>query len=300
MVSHPHRPSDHGDPIARTATEAHIAYKKKWDEVLKDGACPKYLRSVVRIPFGDFRDKARSASPAFVSEFIGSIYAGDLWVVERTLSAEQVAAIKHTTLSFRSDRPESNPKVVEGCDHFHVAFDGSSAPPGGYVAADHSSYFFRWNGDAFGLFGMVDDVWGLGKILSGRAPDQYRVNTPKDLFVDRIQIIQYPAGIGQITTHIDPFITMKLNLGIFMTTYGVEYQHGGFFISSGAEQPTLLDPQIGAGDMVLWFPNLVHGVETVDPDEAVDWNSPGGRWYLHLNTIESGLVKDRHVARREL
>jgi hypothetical protein len=272
----------------------HALYKKRWDELLKDGRIPRYLRSVRRMRFPEFRDKVLT-SAKFADEFVDSIYGGDLWFVEDGYSAAQLAEVKQSVLAFQSKNPASNPKVVEGCPNFHWIVDGSTAPKGGYVAADHSSYFYRWNGDEHGLFKAFDEVWRLMKTISGRAPDEYEGNTPKDLMVDRIQIIQYPSGAGKITPHGDPYVTMKVNLGVFMSTCGIEFKKGGFCISDREDHPVLLDCEAKAGDMPIWFPHLVHCVDTVDPDATVDWASPGGRWYVHLNTVESAYVEKRHT-----
>jgi hypothetical protein len=271
-------------------------YKEKWSEVLKAGE-PRYLRSIVNIAASEFQDKVRNARPEFVSQFVDSMHGGDIWIVESAISTEQVETIRKATLAFRANHPASSPKIVEGCPNYHEIFDGSAAPVGGYKAADHSNYFFRWNGDSHGLFGILDEVWGLAKIVSGRAPNEFSSNTPKDIFVDRIQVIQYPAGIGKITTHTDPAITMKCNTGIYLSTYGVDFQQGGFFVARGPRQPVLIDPQVKAGDMALWYPNLVHGVEPIDPDKSVNWDLTDGRWFLALNTVESHLAKERHVTR---
>jgi hypothetical protein len=277
--------------------ETYALYKRRWDEVLNSETIPSYLRSVVRTSFPQFRNDVYSGSRSFCERFVDSIFGGDLWIIDGALSAEKVAESKRLVLSFREGQPETDPKIVEGVRNYHQIFDGSAAPKGGYVAADHSHYFYRWNGDDHGLFALVDDIWKLTKIVSGKAPNEYESNTPKDFLIDKIHVIQYPSGAGKITEHVDPYITMKVNVGIFLTTRGVDYDSGGFFISRGPKQPVMLDSNIRAGDMVLWFPHLVHGVETVDTTRVVDWKSTGGRWYLHLNTVESGLVKERHVAR---
>ena len=274
----------------------HLAYKHKWDSLLKEGKVPNYLRSIVRVPYSEFREKILSGSSEFLKQYTESIFGGDLWIVTGVLSTTQVDKMKRGVLAFQSKQPAGPIKVLEDCGNYHALVDGSSAPKGGYVAVDHSSYFFRWNGDEYGLFDMVDDAWSKVKVASGRGPDEYKSNTPKDVMVDRIQVIQYPAGAGKITSHADPHITMKVNLGIYLSTYGKDYQKGGFFIADRPGHPVFIDERVGLGDMVLWFPHLTHGVDTVDAGTKVDWNAPGGRWYLHLNTIESNIIDERHTA----
>jgi hypothetical protein len=275
----------------------HSLFKRKWNEVLAGGDVAKYLRTVVRIPFSEFRQELRSASSSFVDRFVESVHAGDLWLLQGALTHERVVSVKERVLAFRAAQPESNPILVDGCSNFHQIVDGSTAPSGGYVAIDHSACFFRWNGDEMGLFTILDEAWQMLKIVSGRAPDEYAANLPRDLYIDRIQVIQYPAGIGKISSHVDPYVTMKANFGIYLSTQGIDFQRGGFWIAEGPDRPVLLDPQVTAGDALFWFPNLRHGVETIDPGLPINWASPGGRWFVALNTIESAFVRERHVAR---
>ena len=272
----------------------HQAYSARWSEALAGGRTPKYLRSVVRIPYPEFRDKVHG-SEKFAREFVESAHGGDFWIVENGFSRQQVELIRESTIAFRGSQPPSNVKVVEGCPNFHCIVDGSTAPKGGYVAIDHSSYLYRWNGDQFKLFETLDEAWKLLKVISGRHPDEYAANTPKDLLVDRIQIIQYPHGVGQISPHGDPYVAMKVNLGVFLSTHGVDFKEGGFFISDRPNHPVLLDPQMKAGDIPIWFSHMVHGVATIDPGRKVDWSANDGRWYVHLNTVESAYVEKRHT-----
>jgi hypothetical protein len=279
--------------IEGTRGEPSALYKQKWDELLKSKPIPRYLRSTIRMPYAEFRDKILN-SQGFVDEFVDSIYGGDFWLVQGAFTAADMEQVKRSVLAFQATQQPSNPKVVEGCPNYHAIVDGSTAPKGGYVAIDHSSFFYRWNGDSHGLFKTFDEVWKLMKIVSGRTPDEYVANTPKDLFVDRIQIIQYPPGGGQITPHGDPYVTMKLNLGVFMSTYGTDFKQGGFYIADRPDHPVYLDHDARPGDMPIWFSYLVHSVEAVDPGQAIDWKTTGGRWYVHLNTVESAYVEKRH------
>jgi hypothetical protein len=276
-----------------------LSYKQKWEDRLAGGSVPHYLRSVVRMPFPVFHGSARAAQPEFVDRFVESIHAGDLWILERAFAADEIATIKRAAQAFRASQPVSSPKLVEGCANYHEIVDGSTAPSGGYLAVDHSCYFFRWNGDEHGLFALLDEIWRLAKMVSGRAEDEFEANTPKDSFVDRVQVIQYPTQIGRITAHVDPFITMRVNLGVYLSTYGIDFKQGGFFVARGPGDPVHLDPQAAAGDALLWFPQLIHGVADIDPEEggSVDWTSQAGRWFVALNTVESAHVAKRHFTK---
>ena len=50
---------------------------------------------------------------------------------------------------------------------------------------------------------------------------------------------------------------------------------------------------LDVGDMVCCYPTVVHGVDAVDPQEPLDWNSSKGRWFLGLYSNDSNHVKKR-------
>ena len=232
----------------------------------------------------------------FVSRVIDSLYAGDVWLLERSFTTAELSALREAVLSFRASKAGGGEKLVEGASDFHEIMDGSKVPHGGYVAVDHSAFFFRWNSWGTKIFELVERIWSLQKMLSGHAPHAFETNTPKDLFVDRVQVVQYPLGTGKITPHRDPHAVSKVAVGIYLSTYGEDYEQGGFFVARGPGDYVPIDPLLKAGDTALWFPGVIHGVETIDPHHVVDWDATTGRWFIALNTVESAYVQDRHIA----
>ena len=266
----------------------------KWDRLLQDKPPPRYFREIVRRSTADFIVTLDDED--FVSQVIDSLYAGDVWVLERSFTPAELATLREAVLSFRAGKAMGGERIVEGASDFHEIVDGSDAPRGGYVAVDHSAFFFRWNNTGAKIFALVDRIWSLQKMLSGHAPHAFETNTPKDLSVDRIQFIQYPLGAGKITPHRDPFAVMKAAVGIYLSTFGEDFKQGGFFVARGPGDLVPIDPLLKAGDTALWFPGLIHGVEPVDPHSAVDWSADTGRWFIALNTVESAYVQNRRVA----
>jgi hypothetical protein len=268
--------------------------KDRWDRLLRDKPTPRYFREIVRRSTADFI--AALDEEDFALQVIDSLHAGDVWILERSFTSAELATLREAALSFRASKAGGAENLVEGAADFHEIMDGSKAPRGGYVAVDHSAYFFRWNSAGAKIFKVVEHIWSLQKMFSGHAPHAFEANTPKDLFVDRVQFVQYPSGAGKITPHCDPHALMKIAVGIYLSTYGEDYQQGGFFVARGPGDYFPIDPLLKAGDTAVWFPGLIHGVETIDPHHAMDWDATTGRWFIALNTVESAYVEKRHVA----
>lgn len=268
----------------------------KWESMLSNQDEPKYLRNVVRYGYSQFLESLQSPTPQLIKELAESIYSGDILVLEGALSEGDIQHIRNKVVEFGNSVPAERHPILDGCPNYHAINDPSQAPPGGYVELDHSYYFFRWNGDDFGLFDLLDNCWSASKVLGGLEPDQYVRNLPRDNFVDRMQVIRYPPGGGRLSTHKDPTASIKVNIGVYLTSFGEQYKQGGFYVLDSDGKRRILDPEIKAGDILLWYPTVAHGVEPVDPDLPLDWAANDGRWFISLVSVESNHVKDRHPA----
>ena len=52
-----------------------------------------------------------------------------------------------------------------------------------------------------------------------------------------------------------------------------------------------IEPEIDSGDISLYCPTIIHGVEAIDGGKlnTYDWNSGIGRWWMGLFTNDSNL-----------
>ena len=53
-----------------------------------------------------------------------------------------------------------------------------------------------------------------------------------------------------------------MNAGIYVTEYNTDYNSGGFYISKNKKK-YFLDHFVSSGDLVLFPPNIIHGVDPV-------------------------------------
>ena len=56
-----------------------------------------------------------------------------------------------------------------------------------------------------------------------------------------------------------------------------------------------IEDNMNIGDMYFTFPSVLHGVDTIDPEKEVNWNSIEGRWILGLYSMNSNHIIDRHT-----
>lgn len=274
----------------------HSTFRTVWDEVERSLPRPRYLREIVSISFDAFRAIVYSCDPQEIRTLVASIYAGDVYVLERGIAPEFLAQLRSSLFGYGRAVPPSVHRIADGCPDFHTVVDVPVGPPGGYVALDHSYYFFRSNGDPLGIFAAVRDQWEVIKVLSGNAPHAFVGNTPADGVVDRVQAIHYPAGAGLISPHSDPPGNQKVIFGAEMTQRGVDFQSGGFFVFDKNRNKRYVEDEVRIGGFVCAYPTMIHGVDVVDAEKKADWGKIDGRWYLAMNSVYSHHVKDRPTA----
>lgn len=272
-------------------------FKAAWSKLETSSAPPRFLRNIIKVDFSEFRKQVLNPTLKFVGEITESLYAGDVYILKNALAADYLKKLKHTIFEYGKKNAEGSKQILDGCPNFHYKSDEKlERPKNGYVALDHSYYFFRWNEDTLSLFKAIDPIWEMAKLLGGFKANEYVKNTPSDYYIDKIQVIHYPTGVGGISVHSDPYSRQKTICGIELTEYGKDYQSGGYFILNSKKEKVLLSPQIECGSSTLVFPSLFHGVETIDRGKPTNWDSINGRWFFTGFTIDSHLVENREKA----
>ena len=187
--------------------------------------------------------------------------------------------------------------MLDECPNFHVSNKKNNIAPvkDNYDETAHSHYFFRWNKDEINIFQKFDKIWDLIKIFSGLEKDSYKLNKPKDLILDRIQIIRYPLNEGYITTHCDASAWQKLNIGICFNEQGKEFNEGGLYLLDKNDKKINIEGKLEIGDCFCWIPTIFHGVDIpkLTNHNNKNWNSKSGRWQALALTVQSHRVKNR-------
>ena len=88
-----------------------------------------------------------------------SLYAGDFYIVKRAFSKDFVNKLRNGVHDYRSSRPESFHKMLEGAPDFHRVIDEELAKKYSFKQVKHAAYFFPWNGDPLGLFPVIMPRW---------------------------------------------------------------------------------------------------------------------------------------------
>ena len=80
-----------------------------------------------------------------------------------------------------------------------------------------------------------------------------------------------------------------------MSKRGEDYKTGGAYILNENKEKINIEDSMDIGDIYLVYPTVFHGVEIIDKDKNVDWDSFDGRWFMGLYSNASDLYEKRHT-----
>ena len=218
--------------------------------------------------------------------------------MKNVISKEFCERIVERTHALDSTRDQSFHKIFDGCPNFHRLIDHEVSRRYSLTAIKHATYYFPWNSDPLDLFGSFNEIWRVFKYFGGFPARAFENNIPSDGVIDRIQIAQYPAGVGELNRHIDPVKNQRVIIGLIMSKRGEEYQSGGFYYVDTNDRVIDVEDQLDIGDILCCYPTVHHGVEIIDPDKQANWSSVEGRWWLGPASVDSDHLRERMTASR--
>lgn len=241
-----------------------------------------FARNIVEMAFQEYRQKVLAGDP----ELVQNIYGGDILVVKGAYPRDQLLKIRHEIHQFGQQTKSSFHKILEGVPNFHRIVDEN--PIYNLLMRWHCYYFFNFNKDPWNLYKFFYEMYSLNQILSGYDVDEFLTKTPKDGAVARFQVVQYPQGGGYIQVHDHtPTINFKAITVSILSDYGEDYKSGGIYFLDAYGSKFYVDRRLKVGDVVVSYGRQVHGVDPVDPEVKLDWNSERGRWVCLFGNVKS-------------
>jgi hypothetical protein len=252
----------------------------------------RYLRNIEEFEYNFFIKNITDEN--FVFNCISKIVSGDVLILRSAASQNLCKKIINYLDYFAKTENLISHKVLNGIKNgYYVSrnIGGSS-----YQTYDRSFYFFSWNKDETNFYQEAMNLYKPLKILNGLQEDEITNNIPSDGVVERMHIIHYPNGGGEISKHVDPIKFANANFGLYCTQFGIDYDKGGFFVENSQKQKVEIDKRIQIGDLVIFFPGLIHGVDPVFVNKK-NQSSMSGRWFCNINLTESHHSKSRETSK---
>ncbi len=156
-------------------------------------------------------------------------------------------------------------------DHWRI----DNNPPKSSLKKIQSIYIaFFWNS---GLPNAVNVGRMLGRFRNEIAglPVEFGFHKQHD-FIAMPVLQHYPVGGGFIGEHSDPVEPQKCVISLNLP--GKFSSGGGYFMVKGEKISS--EHITGTGDVILFPPDMSHGVDPIDPEMPCDFRSPEGRWRM--------------------
>lgn len=268
-------------------------YQREWKDIEDEDTQPRFLREVISASYKEFGEKVLEQDPKFVRTIVNSLYSGDIYILKKAFSGELLKNLVTNMHLHGKSTPSSFPKMLDGCPDFHRIITSELSKNNSVQQIKHAYFLFPWNKDP--LFKMIYERWRVFKFLGGFPLDSYEKNIPSTGPVDRIQIAQYVSGEGELEVHFDPTLNQKMTISVIMSKRGEDFFDGGSYALDKNKERVDIEDDLDIGDIYIFYPTVLHGVETIDKENKVDWGSHKGRWFMGLYTSTSDSYAKQHA-----
>ena len=270
---------------------------KYWDYLEKKYPSPRYVGKVKCMEFKDLKKAVNNKNENYIKKLIKNMYVKkEAYIVRNSGSKKLKKTIIDLANHYKKTRKANFFKMRDGTPNFHRVIDKNITKKYNLFAIRHSFYFYNWNIRSKLEKNLKDGVykhWRYVKCLAGNNKNQFERNIPSDNQIDRLQIIRYPAGGGELRSHVDPRKNQRIVSGLIMSKIGEDFAKGGFYFKSSRTKKKYIEKKLELGDAVLFYGSIVHGVDKVDPHEKLVWKSNKGRWFIGMFVNDSDHVRDR-------
>ncbi len=272
-----------------------------WKTLEAKYPAPVYVGKIKTIQFEQLKYAVDNKKEKFLKNLIKNIYVNrEAYIVKGCASS----TLKNLTLDLANDykkkRKSSFHKMLDGTPNFHRMIDKKITKKYSLYAIKHSFFLYNWNIKSKLEKKFKDAVykhWRYIKFLAGNTKKAFENNIPSDGQIDRLQIVRYPAGGGELRDHVDPRKNQRVVSGLIMSKMGEDFKKGGFYFKSSKNKKVNIEKKLNIGDGVIFYGSVIHGVDKVDPNEKLIWNSNKGRWFIGMFVNDSNHVKNRITAK---
>ena len=270
---------------------------KYWNFLEQKYKAPQYVRKVNELKFENLKKAVDEKNEKYLKQLIKKMYVNkEAFILKNCANKNLKKTMLDLVNHYKKTRKPTFKKMFDGVPNFHRVIDKNITKKYSLYAIKHSFYFYNWNIKSKLEKKLKDGTyrhWRYLKFLAGNGKKEYENNIPSDGQIDRLQIVRYPAGGGQLKEHVDSRKNQRVVSGIIMSKFGEDFHKGGFFFKTSKTKKINIEKRLEIGDAAIFYGSIAHGVETIDPNEKLSWKSNKGRWFLGMFVNDSDHVKNR-------
>ncbi len=271
-----------------------------WKKIETKSLPPKYVKKVSIINFDILRKNLKEKKEFYIKSLIKRMYSGEAFIIRNAAKKNLKDIVLKLAKHYDKKHKPSFHKMIDGTPNFHRIYDTEITKKYSLYAIKHSYFFYNWNIKTELEKKLKQGVyrhWRYIKFLAGNGMYQYEKNIPSDGQIDRLQIVNYPKGGGELRDHVDPRKNQRVVSGLIMSKIGVDFNSGGFYFRNKQNKKVNIENRLEIGDSVIFYGSIIHGVDVVDRKEKLNWNSYDSRWFIGMFVNDSNHVKDRITAK---
>ena len=272
-----------------------------WNLLESKYPAPKTANKIRTLKFDDLKKSIDNKDEKYLKKIIRAMYVKkEAFILKKSAPKKLKETIIELANHYKKSRKTNFHKTLDGVPNFHRIIDKDITKKYSVYAIKHSFFFYNWNIKSKLEQKLKDGVykhWRYVKNLAGNGKNKFEKNIPSDGQVDRLQIVRYPAGGGELRDHVDPRKNQRVVSGIIMGKIGKDFHEGGFYFKTSKTKRINIEKNLDEGDAVLFYGSIAHGVEKVDPREKLLWKSNKGRWFIGMFVNDSDHVKNRITAK---
>ncbi|GAA5510443.1 hypothetical protein [Novipirellula caenicola] len=213
-------------------------------------------------------------------------------VLKGVFAKEDLQRVRENTVSYIAENPPTNPMIEAGVTNFWRRDDNPAKSAVKRVKQFFASFY--WNDDLAGESDMMKAMSVLRNEIAGLPATYTIAGMEPDGFMTYGNVTHYPSGGGKLNKHQDPPNKQFAVIIASMSKKGSDFEQGGFYVEMDGNKLDI-DQHLDVGDVYLMNPNCVHGVDAIDPQKTLDWDSGSGRWILFPALIEVKTVLGQKV-----
>ena len=272
-----------------------------WLSLENKYSAPKYVKKIKNLEFKKLKDAVDKKKEKYLKKIIRSMYVNKEAYILKNAAPKNFkkTVIKIADFYKKNKKPTFN-KMLDGSPNFHRMIDKNVTKKYSLYAIKHSFYFYNWNIKSNLEKKLKDGAyrhWRYIKFLAGNKKNSFENNIPSDGQIDRLQVVRYPAGGGQLRDHVDPRKNQRVVTGLIMGKIGKDFDKGGFYFKSSKNKNINIENRLNEGDAVIFYGSIAHGVQPVDPEKKLVWKSNKGRWFVGMFVNDSDHIKNRITAK---
>ena len=274
--------------------------KDYWKKIESKSAPPRFVKKVSIINFEIFRKNLKDKKEFYIKSIIKRMYSGEAFIIRNAAKKNLKETILKLAKHYDKKHKPSFHKMIDGTPNFHRIYDTEITKKYSLYAIKHSYFFYNWNIKTKLEKKLKEGVyrhWRYIKFLAGNGMYQFEKNIPSDGQIDRLQIVNYPKGGGELRDHVDPRKNQRVVSGLIMSKIGEDFNSGGFYFRNKQNKKINIENQLEIGDSVIFYGSVIHGVDVVDRNEKLNWKSYDSRWFIGMFVNDSNHVKDRITAK---